>query len=158
MAKTKETSKMIIIKHHGPIAIKGGIYGPTLPFREELPVIASLITRNYPVYEQLVDGSEIKLSLLNYDENHNTGLIKAVEFKEPVDPEPIPSQKPVVDNAVKGQQNGDNKQDNKSGNGQQNDNKSGGNQTGSQNNQSGKMQVNGAKDNNTNKADDLVKK
>lgn len=64
--------KRIIVPHHGPILIKGGMYGPILsPFMEEISEISRLLSSGVAVTEILSDGSEVKLTMKNFDKNND---------------------------------------------------------------------------------------
>ena len=72
MADIKKTvdEKIVTIPFHGPIYVKGGIYGPVPAYKEKTSEISFLITRGYPVSEVLPDGTFLPLDLTNYNIDH----------------------------------------------------------------------------------------
>lgn len=78
------TKKKIIIPYNGRIRLKGNIMGPIeIPYMEDIKMICKLIMDKYPVYEVLKDGSKVKLTLINYNEDLNpetTSMTK--EYKQ----------------------------------------------------------------------------
>lgn len=62
-------SKTIRILHAGPILALGGIYGPILNwYRERMDVIWSMVRDGLRVVEKCPDGSEVVLTIQNYDQ------------------------------------------------------------------------------------------
>ena len=86
-----KTYKMIKIPYNGPIMPLGGVYGPiNSPFKQEVNEISALIMKGYPIIEVLNNGSEVNLTLSNFDKDNNP----KVEKKENI----------VVENRVKPEQ------------------------------------------------------
>lgn len=59
--------KLVSVNHNGPIYVMGGIYGPTMPQITDVAEIALLIQKQYPVIEHLKNGTEVKLTIANYN-------------------------------------------------------------------------------------------
>jgi len=98
-------TKIIKILSITPIAAKGGVYGPILtPYTEKTNIIFSMITQGLKVVEVLKDGTELKLTAINFDKENNKEEI--ILYQEPVNtiPEPIPveipKQEPIVVDSV----------------------------------------------------------
>lgn len=68
MANSFVKEKNIIVKSVGTLDILGGVTGPILkPFKKDVKTIMHLINTGKEVYEVLEDGSQVKLSIRNYD-------------------------------------------------------------------------------------------
>ena len=79
-----EKTKKIIIKHIGPIAVMNSIQGPILqPFEAKVTDIMHLVVTGYKTYEVLSDGTQVRLTLDNYNKNNNN---KKFEGKRPAKP------------------------------------------------------------------------
>ena len=66
-----EDTKMIKIESEKHVYSKGGIYGPVLtPFRETVANIFLMILENIKVTEVLKDGSEVELTILNFNKEN----------------------------------------------------------------------------------------
>lgn len=78
--------KRIVVASTGPIAERGGVYGPLLnPYLEKTDIIARMIMGGKAVYEVDKDGTELKLTLHNYNtENFGKSVTKPEEVKPPV--------------------------------------------------------------------------
>ena len=76
--------KIVNIPWTGPILPMGGIYGPILQRRMTVHEISTLLQKKYPVREILNDGTEVKLTMANYDQDLNgDGGAAAREVKQP---------------------------------------------------------------------------
>jgi hypothetical protein len=64
--------KRIVIKYNGPIYPKAGVYGPIdIPYLEDHQTIFALLVQNYPVYEVLDNGEELRLTIANFEADNN---------------------------------------------------------------------------------------
>jgi hypothetical protein len=111
------SGKKIKVLSSGLISIKGGIYGPILtPYEESFETIFQLIAGGYKVVEVKEDGTEVPLTILNYDE-----IIvpekPVVEKKAPVE-QPKQAPAPQQNNQNNNQNNKFNKNNNQKNNNQ----------------------------------------
>ena len=76
--------KKIIVKSVGTINILGGVTGPILkPFIRDTKTIMHLVNTNCDVYEILEDGTELKLTMRNYETDNSSAVAKAAKVEEP---------------------------------------------------------------------------
>lgn len=79
MARKYVKEKKIIVKSLGTLDILGGVTGPILkPFIRDTKTILHLVNTGKEVFEILPDGTEIKLTIRNY-EIDNLGLMNKEE-------------------------------------------------------------------------------
>lgn len=71
MRVTKEVKKVVIpYNHHIPFL---GVSGPIdNPITLETKVIFDILSRKIPVYEYMLDGSKVKLNLVNYNKKFSS--------------------------------------------------------------------------------------
>ena len=75
--------KKIIVKSVGTINILGGVTGPILkPFIRDTKTIMHLVNTNCEVYEILNDGSQLKLTMRNYETDNNVTVPPVVEAEQ----------------------------------------------------------------------------
>jgi len=73
-------TKNIKILSRTPIRAKGGIYGPILtPYTEKTSIIFAMITQGVDVVEVLKDGTEVKLTTINFDKD-NENINNTIDF------------------------------------------------------------------------------
>ena len=70
--------KYVKVTDIGPILPMGNLYGPTLPRIMNTHMISVLLQKGYHVTEILNDGTEVKLTLMNYDRDLNNGITPKV--------------------------------------------------------------------------------
>lgn len=69
--------KKIIVKSVGTINILGGVTGPILkPFIRDTKTIMHLVNTNCDVYEVLNDGTQVKLTMRNFETDNNVSVAK----------------------------------------------------------------------------------
>lgn len=92
--------KRIKIPHNGPIYAKGGVYGPIKSaFVEHVSNIRLMLIGGVNVVEVLKDGSEIGLTLENYDKDNNP------EVRDPEIVKPLNSERQAVKEDVVKEEN-----------------------------------------------------
>lgn len=75
-----DDTKMIKIKSEKHVYSKGGIYGPVLtPFRETVANIFLMILENIKVVEVLKDGSEVELTIMNFNKENEGAQLPSQE-------------------------------------------------------------------------------
>lgn len=106
-------SKNIRIDHHGPIYAKGGMYGPIItPYKEtDKFVVSQMIMAGIKVVEVLPNGTEVVLTLDNFDKDNSA--TKKEADQQPAKEQPQQAKVQTQTQSNKQQQQQNNKQQQK---------------------------------------------